>query len=213
MLLQQGKKYTCIKQPSENFSVGKDYIAITTYQILDNYACPIDIRGWGITNFFELKDEGIKYNIKEPKFKIGDVARLAYQKDGKVIYKITEPLKIMFSTLRNETWYYAIKGLESGMCYEFVSEDLLVPELEKSVDDKITLTNEKVNHPNHYNQGGIECLDVIKAYYGDDGYEGFCAGNVLKYVMRYKHKENALEDLKKARFYLDEVIKLNENNE
>lgn len=72
---------------------------------------------------------------------------------------------------------------------------------------------EMVNHPDHYNQGGIECFDVIKAFYGQDAFEGFCAGNILKYVMRYKHKENALEDLKKARFYLDEVIKLNGNNE
>lgn len=204
MILQQGKKYTCIKQPSENFSVGKDYIAITTYQILDNYACPVDIRGWEITNFFELKDEGIRYNTKEPKFKIGDIVRLKYRKDGKVIYEITEPLKIMFTKLRNETWCYAVGGIESGMCYEYISEDLL--ELESKVAKQAP--KEKVNHPNHYNQGGIECLDVIKAFYGDDGYEGFCAGNVLKYVMRYKHKENALDDLKKARFYLDEVIKM-----
>lgn len=70
---------------------------------------------------------------------------------------------------------------------------------------------EMVNHPDHYNQGGIECFDVIKAFYGDDAFEGFCAGNVLKYTMRYKYKGNPKQDLEKARFYLNEIIKLYEN--
>jgi hypothetical protein len=71
---------------------------------------------------------------------------------------------------------------------------------------------EMVNHPGHYNQGGIECFDVIKAFYGQDAFEGFCAGNVLKYAMRYKHKGNPKQDLEKASFYLNEIIKLYENN-
>lgn len=71
---------------------------------------------------------------------------------------------------------------------------------------------EMVNHPDHYNQGGIECFDVIKAFHGQDAFEGFCAGNVLKYVMRYKHKGQPQKDLEKARVYLNEIIKLYENN-
>ena len=71
---------------------------------------------------------------------------------------------------------------------------------------------EMVNHPDHYNQGGIECFDVIKAFHGQDAFEGFCAGNVLKYVMRYKHKDNPKQDLEKARVYLNEIIKLYEND-
>lgn len=71
---------------------------------------------------------------------------------------------------------------------------------------------EMVNHPDHYNQGGIECFDVIKAFHGQDAFEGFCSGNVLKYVMRYKHKGQPQKDLEKARVYLNEIIKLYENN-
>lgn len=69
---------------------------------------------------------------------------------------------------------------------------------------------EMVNHPDHYNQGGIECFDVIKAFYGQDAFEGFCAGNILKYAMRYKHKGQALEDLKKIRFYSEQIINMYE---
>ena len=43
-----------------------------------------------------------------------------------------------------------------------------------------TMENNQVEHPDHYNKGNIECFDVIKAYYGDDVFEHFCLGNVLK---------------------------------
>lgn len=62
---------------------------------------------------------------------------------------------------------------------------------------------EKVNHPSHYNAGEYEVIDVIEDWgFGPD----FCAGNVIKYVGRYKHKDASLEDLKKARWYLDRLI-------
>lgn len=71
--------------------------------------------------------------------------------------------------------------------------------------------HDAVNHPNHYCKGGVECLDAIKAALGDK-YEGFLAGNVLKYVYRYPDK-NGMEDCKKARFYLDELIEVLSNEQ
>lgn len=59
--------------------------------------------------------------------------------------------------------------------------------------------NDMVNHPKHYNQG-IEAIDYIESHKMD-----FNEGNVIKYVTRYKHK-NGLEDLKKAKWYLDRAI-------
>ena len=62
-----------------------------------------------------------------------------------------------------------------------------------------------VNHPSHYNQGSMEVIDAI------EGLKlGFCAGNVLKYVARHEYKANPLEDLKKAQWYLDRLIKTEE---
>lgn len=60
-----------------------------------------------------------------------------------------------------------------------------------------------VNHPSHYNQGGIETMDYIDAI--GLGYD-FCIGNVIKYCSRAGHKQNQLEDLKKARWYLNYAI-------
>ena len=65
--------------------------------------------------------------------------------------------------------------------------------------------HDAVNHPNHYTQGGIECIDCIKAALGEN-FIGFLMGNVIKYSYRYRHK-NGIEDLKKARWYLDRAIK------
>jgi hypothetical protein len=60
---------------------------------------------------------------------------------------------------------------------------------------------EKVNHPAHYNSGKIEVIDAIHDWGLD-----FCLGNVVKYVARHNHKENSLEDLKKAKWYLEYFI-------
>lgn len=69
---------------------------------------------------------------------------------------------------------------------------------------------DNVNHPVHYNSGGIECIEAIKAALGDK-YIGFLVGNVIKYCWRYEHK-NGAEDLKKAAFYLDRAIEEAEDN-
>lgn len=64
----------------------------------------------------------------------------------------------------------------------------------------------KVHHPNHYNQNGMEVWDVIKAFTSDlNGAEAFYAGNVIKYVLRWNHK-NGTEDLEKAKAYIDKLI-------
>lgn len=62
-----------------------------------------------------------------------------------------------------------------------------------------------VTKPQHYNKGGIEAIDYIKQQLGD-GFRHYCAGNVMKYVHRHEYK-NGVEDLRKARVYLDWLIK------
>lgn len=68
----------------------------------------------------------------------------------------------------------------------------------KPISDK----KESVNHPSHYNNhiSGIECIDVVECM-------NFCIGNAIKYLWRCGYKGNELEDLKKARWYIDREIK------
>ncbi len=68
-----------------------------------------------------------------------------------------------------------------------------------------------VNHPSHYTQGGIECIDALKAAtISKTGIEAVCTANAIKYLWRYEEK-NGIEDVKKARWYIDRLIKELEN--
>ena len=69
-----------------------------------------------------------------------------------------------------------------------------------------TTVTDNVNHPQHYKQGEIEALDVIRMSLSPEEYRGFLKGNVLKYQLRapYKH-EDPEEDHQKAKFYYDKL--------
>ena len=75
----------------------------------------------------------------------------------------------------------------------------------------ITYENEvkidSVNSPAHYMHGKKETIDVIRDCMENDEYHGYLKGNVLKYVSRYKFKGEPLEDLQKASWYLNRLIK------
>lgn len=58
-----------------------------------------------------------------------------------------------------------------------------------------------VNHPSHYNVGKIEVIDAIEAWELN-----FSLGNAVKYIARADHKGNPIEDLEKARWYIDREI-------
>lgn len=60
---------------------------------------------------------------------------------------------------------------------------------------------DNINHPEHYCLGGIETIDFIEAKQLN-----YRLGNVVKYVSRAGHKKDMIEDLKKARWYLDREI-------
>ena len=61
--------------------------------------------------------------------------------------------------------------------------------------------------PDHYKHGKKETIEVIRDCMTSDEYHGYLNGNVLKYVSRYKFKGEPLEDLQKANWYLNRLIK------
>lgn len=67
------------------------------------------------------------------------------------------------------------------------------------------LVPDTVNHPSHYTQGGVECIEAIKASMTDDEYRGYLKGNAIKYIWRYQQKGKPGEDLAKAIWYLDRL--------
>lgn len=80
-------------------------------------------------------------------------------------------------------------------CYELVDEEEILKE------------NDKVNHPSHYQTaGGIEVIEYIASLLGDN-VKYYYLGNVIKYISRFD-KKNGVEDLEKARFYLNKMIEM-----
>ena len=66
--------------------------------------------------------------------------------------------------------------------------------------------HDPVNNPPHYNMGEIECIDYIKQVLGLDGFIAYCHGNMIKYQHRYRYKHKPVEDMDKARWYLEKMI-------
>lgn len=63
-----------------------------------------------------------------------------------------------------------------------------------------------VNSPEHYRQGGIEAIDAIQASMTREEFKGYLKGNAQKYLWRYRHKGRPVEDLRKAKWYLDRLL-------
>jgi hypothetical protein len=75
--------------------------------------------------------------------------------------------------------------------------DTINPECVKPEEPKV----DPVNHPAHYKVGGIETIDFIEAKA-----LGYHLGNAVKYITRADHKGNRLQDLQKAKWYIDRAI-------
>lgn len=113
----------------------------------------------------------------------------------------------------DKLWKSANLGVKSHAAINYIPED---EEKEEKESDDGNVEGDNVNHPAHYASAsnGIECIDAIEAATEDlKGLEAVCTANVLKYIWRWKHK-NGIEDLKKARWYLEKLIeKLEENDD
>lgn len=84
-----------------------------------------------------------------------------------------------------------------------VTNDYKVQESTLNPVDAVAEPTRAVEHPKHYNQGGVECIDALDSCgFGLD----FCVGNAIKYLWRFKEKAKPVEDLEKARWYLDHAI-------
>lgn len=132
-------------------------------------------------------------------FKIGDTVR------------VKEDLQV--NKQYNECWF--TKGMEKYKGKEFVITNSYQTQIGDRyiLEDISTFTfscdmltlvkqeTEAVNHPSHYNQG-IEAIDIIESW----GLN-FSLGNAIKYILRSPHKGKELEDLNKAKWYIEREIK------
>lgn len=69
-----------------------------------------------------------------------------------------------------------------------------------------------VEHPNHYNQGNIECIDAMQSAFGTQVVKIFCVCNAFKYIWRHPNK-NGAEDIEKAAWYLNKYLQLHHDEQ
>lgn len=70
----------------------------------------------------------------------------------------------------------------------------------------------RVNHPVHYNSGKYECIEVMEDIFGAENVQAFCMCNAFKYIYRHM-KKNGIEDVEKARWYMDKYIEIERRKE
>ena len=66
--------------------------------------------------------------------------------------------------------------------------------------------HDPVNQPLHYNLGKVECIEAIQESMTSEAFRGYLKGNCMKYLWRYDYKNKAVQDCKKAQWYLNKLI-------
>lgn len=76
--------------------------------------------------------------------------------------------------------------------------------------ERVHGNDDVVNHPSHYCTGKYECIEVMTELFGKKAVQDFCRCNAFKYLYRSDRK-NGIEDIKKARWYINKFIELQED--
>lgn len=155
---------------------------------------------------FEVGD-----NVKVLSYTLGDMTCEFINEIGYIqeMYKKTDGtcnVNVFFDKCDSrgwKDWWFQEKDLE-------LAEDTVGAKVN---DTPSSPHDDPVNHPSHYNQSSIECIDAIEAAInGLDGFEGHCTGTSMKYIWRWKWK-NGTEDIKKAIWFLQKLLKYEEAKE
>lgn len=102
---------------------------------------------------------------------------------------------------------------EDGDLYSLVEcKDGVCPVPWATTPARPELQPDLVNHPPHYTDGGIECIEAIEAQLTPEEFRGYLKGNCVKYLWRERHK-GGTESLKKASWYIDRLVQFDEVNQ
>ena len=125
--------------------------------------------------------------------------------------------------VREKTWFTPVEedGCKDGVCPVpwvkavdmLMDSEFLTQDRNSNFPGKnpvFTAPQDLVNHPPHYTDGKIECIEAIEAQLTPEEFRGYAKGNIAKYLWREKHK-GGTESLKKARWYLNLLIKFDED--
>lgn len=115
----------------------------------------------------------------------------------------------------DEAWKKAVKGKkrQKSAIYdkkEGIPPSPAPPATRRGVSQEIfeeSLDQDNINNPPHYKQYSLEAIEGIKGSMSKEEFQGYLKGAALKYLWRYKYKQAPVEDLRKAKWYLDQLLK------
>ena len=134
----------------------------------------------------------------------------------------------VFEKYRNDTYVHAYEDTpllyfgytESDLFDDYLEDGLVIsyedfirynPMTQEIASKLVQATNDEktdnVNHPNHYNSYSREVIDTLQGSMTPDEFKGYLKGNIMKYVTRYQFK-NGVEDLKKAKWYIEKLTEV-----
>lgn len=137
--------------------------------------------------------------------------------DGMVVKRKDNGLKGVAHKLQGVMWKVKYHdGTHTYTTESAFKNHFVIPELEVNFEDdskcdgvepdvEVYFESDLIDNQIHYTVNGIQPIQIMKANMTKEEYRGFLEGNILKYPLRYKHK-NGLEDLKKAKTYLTWLI-------
>lgn len=136
--------------------------------------------------------------------------------DGMVVKRKDNGLKGVAHKLQDGMWKVKYHdGTHTYTTESAFKNHFVIPELEVNFEDSKCdgvepdvegyFESDLIDNQIHYTVNGIQPIQIMKANMTKEEYRGFLEGNILKYPLRYKHK-NGLEDLKKAKTYLSWLI-------
>jgi len=153
------------------------------------------------------------------KFKVGDVVRvksLEWYEANKDQYgevgNFVEYMSDFCGTEQEITSLYGYGGYFFKDGGGWVWDDSVLEGAEEATKPEFDNVVDMVNSPPHYNSGAVECIVAIEASMTKEAFEGYLKGNATKYLWRYEKKEKPLEDIKKARYYLNRLIQVLEGD-
>lgn len=133
------------------------------------------------------------------KYKIGDVVKVRDDLENGKFYGNDSIVPNMLFLSGKTTKIVGIQPLTGNLKLEGCEYYWFTPEM---LDEQVP---DAVNHPTHY-QGKVEVIDVIEDKLTAEEFCGFLKGNVIKYTLRAGKKDDTVQDLKKAKWYLERLI-------
>lgn len=137
--------------------------------------------------------------------------------DGMVVKRKDNGLKGVAHKMEGKMWKVKYHdGTHTYTTESAFKNHFVIPELEVNFEDdskrdgvepdvEVYFESDLIDNQIHYTVNGIQPIQIMKANMTKEEFRGFLEGNILKYPLRYKHK-NGLEDLKKAKTYLTWLI-------